>query len=152
MEGVMATTIELKVKPRIVDGVFEAVFEQFAGPDWVLGPNNNLNFTDCGRVTMKMTLVNDDPAHQWAWVDRAPIMWAIAYSDETDEGLLGFIDPIDPHDQFDNPLIDGPHLSFEYLNKDRFKESRYALFLNDGPDPNQIYVIDPIINNGGTHG
>jgi hypothetical protein len=76
-------------------------------------------------------------------------MWAIAYSDERDNGLLGFIDPTDPHDQFDEPKIDGATLSFQYRNKDRFKESRYALFLNDGPDPNQIYVIDPIISNGG---
>lgn len=146
-----ATVIELKVRPQVEGGLFDAKLELVSGPDWVLRANNDLDFQNCGRVAVTLTLVNDDPNHAWRWVDRAPIMWAIAYSDETDEGLLGFIDPNDPHDQFDNPRIDGPRLSFEYLNKDRFKESRYALFLNDGPDPNRIYVIDPIISNGGTH-
>jgi hypothetical protein len=145
------TVVELRVRPQIRDGLFDAEFEKVAGPDWVLNAGNDLNFENCGRVIMKMTLVNDDPAHSWAWVDRAPIIWAIAYSDETDEGLLGFIDPNDPHDQFDEPKIDGAELSFQYRNKDRFKRSRYALFLNDGPDPNRIYVIDPIISNGGNH-
>ena len=144
--------IEVTIKPGYVGGRFKVAFE---GPTGIVNPKTGyLNFKEMpGPVDITFRLKNPDlePPLWWSFLSRPPFN-VFAFADDKDDeiAVIG-----KSHHQIHIRKVTrgGQNVEITYQNfSDRRTppdESRYNVYLTRGSEPNIIYVVDPIIRNGG---